>query len=45
VLVVGSPRTRAGEMLVLDLRAGTEEILEIRAALDAPERMLTRRGA
>jgi ATP phosphoribosyltransferase regulatory subunit len=42
VLVVGSPRTRAGEMLVLDLRAGHEHTLDIRAALDAPERLLTR---
>jgi ATP phosphoribosyltransferase regulatory subunit len=45
VLVVGSPRTRAGEMLVLDLRAGSEEILAISSVLDAPERLLTRRGA
>jgi ATP phosphoribosyltransferase regulatory subunit len=40
VLVVAGPRTRAGEMLVLDLRAGREHIVDIRAALDAPERLL-----
>jgi ATP phosphoribosyltransferase regulatory subunit len=45
VLVVGSPRTRAEEMLVLDLRVGREQIVEIRAALDAPERLLGRGGA
>jgi ATP phosphoribosyltransferase regulatory subunit len=45
VLVVGSPQTRAGEMLVLDLRTGREQTLEIRAALEAPERLLAQRGA
>jgi histidyl-tRNA synthetase len=39
-LIVGSPRTRAGEMLVMDLVAGTERALEIRAALAAPEQLL-----
>jgi ATP phosphoribosyltransferase regulatory subunit len=43
VLVVGSPRTRAGELLMLDLAGGGERTLAIREALDAPERLL--RGA
>jgi ATP phosphoribosyltransferase regulatory subunit len=43
VLVVGSPRTRAGELLMLDLAGGAERVLAIREALDAPERLL--RGA
>jgi hypothetical protein len=30
---------------VLDLRAGSEQTLDIQAALAAPERLLTRRGA
>ncbi|HEV8643896.1 MAG TPA: ATP phosphoribosyltransferase regulatory subunit [Methylomirabilota bacterium] len=41
-LIVGGPRTRAGEMLVVDLATGTERTLEIRTALDAPEQL---RGA
>jgi len=40
VLIVGSPRTRAGEMLVLDLRTGAEERLAIRTALEDPEALL-----
>jgi len=40
VLIVGSPRTPAGEMLVLDLRTGAEERLAIRTALDDPETLL-----
>jgi len=40
VLVVGSPRTRAAEMLVLDLAAGGERVVDIREALEAPERLL-----
>jgi ATP phosphoribosyltransferase regulatory subunit len=40
VLVVGSERTGPGELLVLDLRTGTERTLEVRAALEAPERLL-----
>ncbi len=38
-LVVGSPRTRAGEVLVLDLVAGTERVMEIDQALRAPEQL------
>jgi ATP phosphoribosyltransferase regulatory subunit len=46
VLIVGSPRTRAGELLIVDLRAGTEQTLEIGVALERPERLLGRgRGA
>jgi ATP phosphoribosyltransferase regulatory subunit len=37
-LVVGSPRTRAGEVLVLDLERGTEQTLAVQEILDAPER-------
>jgi ATP phosphoribosyltransferase regulatory subunit len=45
-LVVGSPRTAAGQMLIIDFRSGTEQTLEIRAALERPERLLARgRGA
>jgi hypothetical protein len=44
VLVVGSPRTRAGEMLVLDLGTGREETLAIATVLDGPERLLKKRG-
>jgi ATP phosphoribosyltransferase regulatory subunit len=40
VLIVGSPRTPAGEMLVLDLKTGAEERLAIRTALDDPETLL-----
>jgi ATP phosphoribosyltransferase regulatory subunit len=40
VLVVGSPRTRAGEMLVMDLAGGGERVVQIGEALDAPERVL-----
>lgn len=39
VLVVGSERTRSGQMLVLDLRTGTEQTLDVRAALESPERL------
>ncbi len=39
VLVVGSERTRSGQMLVLDLRTGTEQTLDVRAALETPERL------
>jgi ATP phosphoribosyltransferase regulatory subunit len=46
VLIVGSPRTAAGQMLVVDLRAGTEQALDIGTALERPERLLARgRGA
>ena len=38
VLVVGSPRTRSGEVLVLDLERGTERTLRVQDILDAPER-------
>ena len=37
VLVIGSPRTREGEALVLDLAAGTERTVEVRAVLERPE--------
>lgn len=37
VLVVGSERTRPGQMLVIDLQAGTEQTVEVRAALESPE--------
>jgi len=40
VLVVGSPRTRPGEMLVMDLAGGGERVVQIEEALDAPERVL-----
>ncbi len=40
VLVVGSAKTRAGEMVVLDLAAGGERVVQIQEALDAPERVL-----
>ena len=36
-LVVGSPRTEPGRMLVLDLAAGTERVVDIRQALEHPE--------
>jgi ATP phosphoribosyltransferase regulatory subunit len=44
VLVVGSPRTRAGELLMLDLAGGGERVLAIREALDAPEQLRGARG-
>lgn len=37
VLVVGSPRTGPGQMLVLDLADGSERVVEIRRALEHPE--------
>ncbi|MGH7313311.1 MAG: ATP phosphoribosyltransferase regulatory subunit, partial [Candidatus Rokuibacteriota bacterium] len=37
VLIVGSPGTRTGELLVLDLKTGAEERLAIRTALEDPE--------
>jgi ATP phosphoribosyltransferase regulatory subunit len=40
VLVVGGPRTPAGQVQVLDLAAGTERALSVREILDAPERLL-----
>ncbi|MGH7392567.1 MAG: ATP phosphoribosyltransferase regulatory subunit [Candidatus Rokuibacteriota bacterium] len=40
VLVVGSPRTGAGEMLVMDLAAGGERVVQIEEALGAPARLL-----
>jgi ATP phosphoribosyltransferase regulatory subunit len=39
VLVVGSPRTRPGEVLMLDLDGGTERVLAVQGILDAPERL------
>ena len=39
VLVIGSPRTREGEALVLDLTAGTERTVEVRAVLERPEKV------
>ena len=39
VLVVGSPRTRPGEVLMLDLDGGTERTLTVQGILDAPERL------
>lgn len=37
VLVVGSPRTKSGEILVLDLEGGPERSLPLSALLDRPE--------
>jgi ATP phosphoribosyltransferase regulatory subunit len=37
-LVVGGDRTAPGEMLAIDVAAGTERILSVSAVLDAPER-------
>ena len=37
VLVVGSPQTGPGRMLVLDLADGSERVVEIRRALEHPE--------
>jgi ATP phosphoribosyltransferase regulatory subunit len=39
VLVIGGPRTREGEALVLDLAAGTERTVEVRAVLERPEKV------
>ena len=39
VLVIGSSRTREGEALVLDLTAGTERTVEVRAVLERPEKV------
>jgi histidyl-tRNA synthetase len=39
-LIVGSPGTETGEMLVLDLQTGAQERLAIRAALQDPETLL-----
>jgi histidyl-tRNA synthetase len=36
VLVVGSPRTRAGEMLALDLTTGAERALPVADVLERP---------
>ena len=38
VLVVGSPRTGADQMLALDLPGGGERTLSVREVLDDPER-------
>jgi ATP phosphoribosyltransferase regulatory subunit len=38
VLVVGSPRTAAGQLLALDLAGGGERTLSVREVLDQPER-------
>ncbi len=40
VLVVGSPRTAAGELLVLDLATGGERALAVREVLESPDRFL-----
>jgi ATP phosphoribosyltransferase regulatory subunit len=40
VIVVGSPRTRAGEALVIDVAAATERVVTIDDALTSPERVL-----
>jgi ATP phosphoribosyltransferase regulatory subunit len=45
VLVIGSPRTGAGELLALDLAAGTERTLAVSDVLDAPERFFPGAGA
>jgi ATP phosphoribosyltransferase regulatory subunit len=44
VLVVGSPRTAAGQALVLDLAAGSERVLDVREILERPERLLGEQG-
>jgi hypothetical protein len=36
VLVVGSPRTGAGELLALDLKTGAERTLSVAAVLTNP---------
>ena len=36
LLVVGSPRTRAGEMLALDLTTGAERALRLADVLERP---------
>jgi ATP phosphoribosyltransferase regulatory subunit len=38
VLIVGSPRTEAGQLLVVDLAGGGERALSVRDVLDHPER-------
>jgi ATP phosphoribosyltransferase regulatory subunit len=38
VLVVGSPRTGAGDVLVLDLKSGAERALPVADVLASPER-------
>jgi ATP phosphoribosyltransferase regulatory subunit len=38
VLVVGSPRTKTGELLALDLIDGGEQVLSVAAVLEAPDR-------
>ncbi len=37
-LVVGGDRTRAGEVLVIDLASDAERVLSVAAVLEAPER-------
>jgi hypothetical protein len=37
VLVVGSPRTKAGEVLALDLATGVERALAVTDVLERPE--------
>jgi len=44
-LVVGSPRTRAGEALVVDLATGSERTAAVPDILAAPERVLGLGGA
>jgi ATP phosphoribosyltransferase regulatory subunit len=44
VLVVGSQRTRAGEVLVLDLDSGTSLTLAVSALLERPEAHFPRLG-
>ena len=38
-IVVGGPRERAGELLLIDLAAGRERTMNVDAALEHPERL------
>ena len=44
-LVVGSPRTNAGQLLAVDLVGGGERTLDVTAVLGEPDRYFARRGA
>jgi ATP phosphoribosyltransferase regulatory subunit len=44
-LVAGSPRTRPGEVLVMDLESGTEQALDVRMILESPQALPGRPGA
>jgi hypothetical protein len=45
VIVIGSSRTGAGELLVLDVASGDERPLSVSEVLEAPSRLVAGAGA